>query len=158
MPQTLCPALVGRREELEALTRTLWGGSGGVVALVGEAGIGKSRLVREMSRQAEERRMVAVCGRAVEAPRLPYRPLADALMSACRRSGLPTGAELAPYRTALGRLVPDWRSEATGWPESPLVLAEGVLRLLTALGGDRGTLFAVEDLHWVDRETLGVLE
>ena len=158
MRQTLCPQLVGRRDGLDVLTRALSGGSGGVVAVVGEAGLGKSRLVRETLREARVRGVVEVCGRAVEAPGLPYRALTEALMSACRRSGLPSGAELAPYRTALGRLLPEWRSEATRWPESPLVLAEGVLRLLKALGGDGGTLFAIEDLHWVDRETLGVLE
>jgi DNA-binding CsgD family transcriptional regulator len=155
----LCPALVGRRLELEAMTRVL-DVAGGAVAVLGEAGIGKSRLIRQLCGLARDRGWVVVTGRAVQARRpLPYRPLAEALITACRRSGLPDDAQLVPYRAALGRLLPEWhRPELAGSAESTVVLAEGVLRLLKALGGDAGLLLAVEDLHWADPETLDVLD
>ncbi|MGK5113397.1 MULTISPECIES: AAA family ATPase [unclassified Geodermatophilus] len=160
MAQTLCPALVGRRQEMDLLTRVIDGGRGGVVALIGEAGIGKSRVVRELCQYAEGHAVSVVTGRGVVARRaLPYRPLAEALMGACRRMGLPDDARLVPYRAALGRLLPEWhRPEFAGSAESSLVLAEGVLRLLTVLGGGRGVLLAIEDVHWADLETLNVLE
>lgn len=160
MAQTLCPALVGRRQEMDVLTRVIDAGRGGVLALLGEAGIGKSRVVRELCRCAEGRGAAVVTGRAVPARRpLPYRPLAEALIAACRRSGLPDDARLFPYRAALGRLLPEWHEpELAGSAESSLVLAEGVLRLLTVLGGGTGVLLAIEDVHWADPETLAVLE
>ena len=88
VPQILCPALVGRRRELEASVRMLDAGCGGAVVVLGEAGIGKSRFIRELIRYATDRGFVVVSGRAVQArPPVPYRPLAEALAGACRRLG-----------------------------------------------------------------------
>jgi DNA-binding CsgD family transcriptional regulator len=160
VPQILCPALVGRRRELEASVRMLDAGCGGAVVVLGEAGIGKSRFIRELIGQAADRGLVIVSGRAVQSrPPVPYRPLAEALAGACRRLGLPADAELIPYRPALGRLVPEWhRPERDAAPESAVTVGEGVLRLVKALGGESGAVLVAEDLHWADPETLAVLE
>ena len=51
MRQVLCPVLVGREEELRVLLEALDGavaGRGTTVVVTGEAGAGKSRLVREL--------------------------------------------------------------------------------------------------------------
>jgi predicted ATPase len=160
VPQILCPALVGRRRELEASVRMLDAGCGGAVVVLGEAGIGKSRFIRELAGQASDRGLVIVSGRAAQSRQpVPYRPLAEALAGACRRLGLPADAELIPYRPALGRLVPEWhRPERDTAPESAVTLGEGVLRLVKALGGESGAVLVAEDLHWADPETLAVLE
>jgi hypothetical protein len=60
---------------------------------------------------------------------------------------------------ALGRLVPEWLlTEPVSVAESPVVLGEGLLRLLRVLAGKRGCLLVLEDLHWADPESLAVLE
>ncbi len=51
----LCPALIGRSLERDALAATLDAAQGGTVFLLGEPGIGKSRLVRELAEQARGR-------------------------------------------------------------------------------------------------------
>ena len=160
VPQILCPALVGRGAELEASVRMLDAGCGGAVVVLGEAGLGKSRLVRELAGLARGRGLVIVSGRAVQSRQpTPYRPLAEALVGACRRLGLPADSGLIPYRPALGRLVPEWCGlDRAAVPESVVTLGEGVLRLVQALGGEGGAVLVVEDLHWADPETLGVLE
>jgi hypothetical protein len=59
----------------------------------------------------------------------------------------------------LARLLPGWDGTDTAATVDPLVaLGEAVLRLLREIGGEHGCLLALEDLHWADRDTLGVLE
>ena len=68
--QVLCPILVGRHTEIQALESALdeaMAGRGGCVVVTGEAGIGKSRLLRELARLAGDRHVPAVTGRAVPA-------------------------------------------------------------------------------------------
>jgi DNA-binding CsgD family transcriptional regulator len=156
----LCPTLVGRQAELDMLVGLHDARHGGAAFVLGEAGIGKSRLVSELADRARARGVLVLAGRAVEARQpMPYRPLAEAMAVACRRIGLPNAAELIPYRPALGRLIPEWRRPGlANSAESAVVLGEGVLRMLRVLGGDTGVLMIVEDAHWADVETVEVLE
>jgi DNA-binding CsgD family transcriptional regulator len=161
--QVLCPVLVGRDKEtghLQAALAAAEAGHGGTVLLTGEAGIGKSRLVREIARAAGARGFTVLTGRAVAgAVPTPFRPFAEALVSAGRAGRLPVSAELDPFRPALGRLVPEWRQPvAAAGDESLVYLGEAVLRLLRVLSPDAGCLLVLEDLHWADRETLALLE
>jgi DNA-binding CsgD family transcriptional regulator/tetratricopeptide (TPR) repeat protein len=163
MRQTLCPVLVGREEELQVLLDALdraAEGHGGTFVVAGEAGVGKSRLVREVSRRAHSRGLPVLAGRAV-AGSVPvaFRPLAEALLGELRRRGQLDLPELGPFRPALGRLVPEWRPrEPVPDVGSPVVVGEGLLRLLGALAGERGCVLVLEDLHWADPESLAVLE
>ena len=163
MPQVLCPVLVGRDEEARRLRAALAAagtGRGSTVFLSGEAGIGKSRLVREIARAAGESGLPVLAGRAVAggAP-TPFRPFAEALTSAGRAGRLPAGEELGPFRPVLGRLIPEWRPpQPVPGEETPVFLGEAVLRLLRALAPQSGCVLVLEDLHWADQETLTLLE
>ncbi|HTQ92041.1 MAG TPA: ATP-binding protein, partial [Streptosporangiaceae bacterium] len=67
MPQVLCPVLVGRDEEgrrLRAALTAAGDGRGGTMFLAGEAGIGKTRLIREVVRTAGEQGLTVLSGRA----------------------------------------------------------------------------------------------
>ena len=155
--------LVGRDEELRRLKTALAAmaaGHGGTVLITGEAGIGKSRLVREAVAGAGARGAAVLAGRSVAGGvPTPFRPFAEALASAGRAGRLPHGQELDPFRPALGRLVPEWRQpRAASGDDSLIVLGEAVLRLLRGLAPDAGCLLVLEDLHWADRETLALLE
>jgi DNA-binding CsgD family transcriptional regulator len=160
--QVLCPVLVGRDEEarlVQAALAAAEAGRGGTVLVTGEAGIGKSRLVRESTRSAGGRGFMVLAGRAVAGGvPTPFRPFAEALASAGRAGRLPGGRDLDPFRPALGRLIPQWRQPQVAGDESLVYLGEAVLRLLRALSPDAGCLLILEDLHWADRETLALLE
>jgi DNA-binding CsgD family transcriptional regulator len=159
----LCPVVVGRDRELALLrdrVSAASAGQGGVVGLVGEAGVGKTRLCHEVTRVANEAGMRVLSGRAVpgETP-VPYRPLTEALLAAFRGSAPPEAADLIGFHGQLGRLVPAWRgATADVTDESPLLLGEAVVRLLRVLGADHGCVVILEDLHWADAETLAVLD
>jgi DNA-binding CsgD family transcriptional regulator/tetratricopeptide (TPR) repeat protein len=159
----LATRVVGRDAELATLydaLDTAAGGAGGIAFLVGEAGIGKSRLAAEVDGAARERDMTVMRGRAVPGTSpVAYRPLVEALCAAVRATGVPDSPELAPFRPTLARLVPEWRVERLEQADDSVIdLAEAVVRFLRALAGDGGCLLVLEDLHWADAETLTVVE
>lgn len=155
------PSLVGRDPQLSQLDSALAEarqGRGGVVFLVGEAGVGKSRLAAEAVGGALGAGMRVLRGRSsTTGPAVPFRPLTEALMPLFRGGEPLDDAALGPYRPVLGRLIPEWD---TGERESSsmVILGEAVLRLLLAAGRGQGQLLLLEDLHDADPETLGVLE
>ncbi|MFJ1756104.1 AAA family ATPase [Kitasatospora sp. NPDC088134] len=130
------------------------------VLVLGEAGIGKSRLAGECARRAGALGLAVLRGRgSASTAAAPFRPLAEALSSHLRRTGPPQDAELLPYRAALSPVVPEWRTgEERGRPEQVTELAEGLLRLLAAIGREAGCLLVLEDVHDADPGTLAVLE
>ena len=161
--ELLCPTVVGRDQEWQEIRSALdrlADGRGSTVFLAGEAGVGKSRLLREAAAEGTRRGALVLTGRAVERDSpLPFRPIAEALFSHLRKSGPPQVPELAPFRPILGRLVPEWRlpDESPG-EDSLVVLGEAVLRLLATMGERVGCILLLEDLHWSDAETIEVVE
>jgi AAA ATPase domain/Bacterial regulatory proteins, luxR family len=161
--QTRAPSVVGRDTELRVLDRVLADARvsrGGAVFLEGEPGIGKSRLAAEASGRAYAAGMRVLRGRcSTIGPTVPFRPLAEALLSLSRLRDPEVDIALGPYRPVLGRLVPEWSTgDSQQGGESLVVLAEGFVRLTTVLGRDSGCLLILDDLQDADAETLAVLE
>jgi len=152
---------VGRDGELRLLGRAITDagrGQGGAVFVLGEAGIGKTRLLREAERAAVAAGAVVLRGRASN-PSDQFRALAEALFSVLREPDMPEDHEFAPYRSALSRLVPEWRvRRLPGADDSLLVLAEGVLRLCGRFGRAGGCVVLLDDLHEADEDTLAVVD
>ncbi|HEY0637322.1 MAG TPA: AAA family ATPase, partial [Pseudonocardiaceae bacterium] len=160
--QTRSPIVVGREAESGVLRRAIGdarGGRGGAVFLVGEPGVGKSRLAATATGLAFDAGLHTLRGRgSVIGPMVPYRPLTEALLSLLRAGDLPDLDELGGYRPVLGRLVPDWATPGATTGGSVVVLAEAVLRLLAIAGRGRGCLLVLDDLQDADAETLAVVE
>jgi DNA-binding CsgD family transcriptional regulator/tetratricopeptide (TPR) repeat protein len=131
------------------------------MAVLGEAGIGKTRLVGDLARAAADRQVPVLAGRAVDAATpVPFRPLFEALAGWSRDGGPGAHPELADVREVLSPIFPAWRpAEAEpSYPVSAMELGDAVLRLLTGIAGDRGCVLLLEDLHWADPDTAAVLE
>ena len=161
--QILCPVVVGRDRELSTLVELVEAAvrrrRGGALFLVGEAGVGKSRLARAAREAADDRGCRVLWGRAVAAGRpVPYRPLAEAIHSVLRGGRPPDAPELRPFLPALGRLAPEWDIDAGHTQDSVVTHGEAVLRLLRVLDRGSGCLLVLEDLHWADADTLAVVE
>lgn len=156
-----CPVLVSRADEMARLRGALalpTSGHGGVFVLRGEPGVGKSRLAATVLAEAEQAGMAVLAGRAVRsAAPMPMRPLGEALLAWLRTGTVPDDRRLAPYLPALGRLAPQLGTAPDDGSSSVMLVGEALLRLAAALGGS-GALLLIEDLHWADPETLGVLE
>lgn len=153
--------LVGRAAELARLRRALTrahGGRGGAVAVLGEAGIGKTRLVDEMAHEASHQGFRLIAGRAHESERiLPF----GLWIGALRASGAPFDREAleaigTPWRRELARLFPELgaRGAARSGLDDHLRIFEAVAELLTALARRRPILIVLEDLHWADDTSL----
>jgi tetratricopeptide (TPR) repeat protein len=154
-------AVIGRDEELaqlDALRRRAESGRGAVVLVRGEAGVGKSRLLAELVARSRHAGACVLVGRAVEGGGA-FRPLSDALLAQQRRGALPTSGAVGPLAGALARLVPGWAPamELGEGTDLPLLVSEGVLRLLGLLDGTPGVL-VLDDLHWADADSLTVLD
>ncbi|HEX4833573.1 MAG TPA: AAA family ATPase [Trebonia sp.] len=155
--------MVGRDAELSTIAaalRSAQGGAGGAAFIVGEGGIGKSRLASAAADLAYAQDMRLLRGRGSSiGPMVPFRSLTEALMSLMRGGDRAELAELGPYLPVLGRLIPDLGQPSPGGDGGSLVvLAEAVLRLLAVVGHERGCLMVLDDLHDADPETLAVVD
>jgi DNA-binding SARP family transcriptional activator len=154
--------LIGRDAERRRLEEAVAAGERAVIAILGDAGIGKTRLTRELAAIAMEAGFHVIVGRCHDAERiLPFRPWVEAL----RNGGL------VQDREALAKLAPMWRAELVRlFPEvappdaAPPAGGENVLQLFEALGrlildasGRGGLTIVLDDLQWADEMSLRFL-
>src|SRR6266571_2298630 len=135
---------------------------GGALFLVGEAGIGKTRLAHEALALAREQGFLVLegCAYALEG-RLAYAPILAAFGPFLRRLDSSRQARLVSGLPDLGRLFPDLRLPAA----EPLGdaalektrLFEAVARLIERLAQETPVLLVVDDLHWADPASIELL-
>ena len=131
-----------------------------VVLLVGEAGVGKTTLLREALRQAESRGFAVAAGAAVPgASGLAFAPIRSALRALSDTYGREHLEELVRRRPGVEALLPLSAAEphAGAHPE-PGELYVRLLDLIAEVTEHRPLLIALEDLHWADRSTLELMQ
>lgn len=158
------PRLVGRERELarlrEALARVE--SRGGAAFVLGEPGIGKSRLLDELRTAAHlpaDRFLVGACTPA-RGLAMPYGAVTGAFRPLLRERGRAWFGEilgsdltdLAPILPTLGR-----RSARRPDGDLPARVIEAVHAVLGALAVEGRVVLAIEDLHWAPDSTLGLL-
>ncbi len=147
----LAEQLVGREGELRVLEAALDRGSG-AVEIVGEPGIGKTRLLAELETIADARGCLVLSGSASELERdLPFWIFADALEEYVR--GLPP-AVLAPLGDELDRVL---GLSAGGVADERHRAHQAVRELLELLGARQPLVLMLDDLHWADPGSLELL-
>src|SRR5262245_49257633 len=161
------PAIMGRligREEENAQLRTAWAaaarGQGQVALVVGEAGIGKSRMLGEVAARAIRESGRVVLGRSYESEQiLPFGPWVDGLRTGRVLDDEALLARLNPaWRAELGRLVPELTVSGQAAPAGDrLRLFESVLHLIERLAAAQPLVLGLEDLHWADDMSLRLL-
>ena len=163
------PVFIGREEEMAALARLLDRAQreDPAFALIGgEAGVGKTRLVRELAEQGGGLGFLVLTGQCVElgAEGLPLAPLVDALRTLARTMPPDELADvLGPAGAGLARLLPELapaarRSRPAGRGDCRRRSCWSmVLGALGRLSEEQPVLFVIEDLHWADQSTLDLI-
>jgi class 3 adenylate cyclase/tetratricopeptide (TPR) repeat protein len=166
-------SFVGRRRELDLLETLLAkakGGHGQIVGLVGEAGVGKSRLLLEFRRLLQGEHVTYLEGRCLSyGQSILYLPLVDILkryfaiendsdqrikervIDGVEQVGLDAAA-IAPYLSSLllGRMDDEMLQEVA--PEVRRKQTFEALRaLLLASSRSQPLVLVIEDLHWLDQ-------
>lgn len=161
------PAFVGRRAELEAFDRALDAlriGRGGIVLLLGQPGIGKTRIASEFASRAEAAGFDALWGNCQEQPGLPSLwPWVQIARSLLDRAG---------EEATSSDLLDELKAVASGGPaassnEAParaadddrrFVVFDALLQALSHQSNRRPLLAILDNLHLADASSLRLLE
>lgn len=160
---------VGREEEVGLIAGHLeeaLSGKGGMIAVGGEPGIGKTRLAEEMLLYARSRSCLTAGGRCYSPEwRRPYEPFAEIFRQLLKGPGRDRLLALSPFwRACAAQIVPEFALDQKGpaLPAIPLEqekqrLFEAIIRLLLDLSKTDPLVLLFDDLHWADDETLQLL-
>jgi DNA-binding SARP family transcriptional activator len=159
---------VGRSEEFGILVaeyHSARGGSARAVAVAGEAGIGKTRLVEQFLRWVLLEGADVLRGVAFEATGgLPYGPLVGALRERVDRERAPDDLLGDMWLSELSRLLPELMERYPDLPPptndetaAKARLFEAVATLVAALAERKPVVLFVDDLQWADVATLDLL-
>ena len=160
---------VGRAEEFGALVggyQAARSGEAGAVALLGDAGIGKTRLAEEFLAWAREEGADVLSGPSNEAGgRLSYGVLIGAIRPRVECERAPDDlledvwlSELSRILPELGDRYPDLPAPAGNEAEARTRLFEAVSRLVMALAARSPLVLFLDDLHWASRASLDMLQ
>ena len=181
--QAAATQLVGRHAELAMLGQQvarLLQGEGGVVTIEGEAGIGKSRILHELTRLDVVAAVRLLEGRSVSLGKsLSYHPFVDLLSRWLDIASNAGDATLARLESRIAVLAPDLKQELIPFVATLMglqlagsyaervagiegeamerLLVRSMRELLGRLAADRPLVLVFEDVHWADESSIDLL-
>ena len=143
-------------------------GHGGLVMLVGEPGIGKSRMIDEFTEHARTDGAVVLTGACFEGEwSPPYAPFVEAIetyvksrrsRAAPGRSRLRCRTDRTPRARPASEVLRDVPEPAALQPdEERFRLLDAVSQLLVAISQRQPVVLVLDDLHWAERGTIAML-
>ncbi len=162
--------LVGREkklEELKELLHTTTLGEGQTVLICGEAGIGKTRLVSELSKHARTKKIRTLTGACVHRMKsYPYHPFVEALQEYFQLKGVEGVQKLESF---VDTKAPELRAQISvlkvflnleGQETAQVVnreeLLQSIIKLIERAAAERPLILFIDDLQWADEDTLSL--
>jgi len=167
-PRQLITPFVGRHREYETLVQAYRQATDNtlqVVSMVGNAGLGKTRLAEQFLAWAAQQGADVLVGRSFETSAgLSYQPLTHLLRQRIERENAPDDLLSDLWLSQLTRLLPELRDRYPDLP-SPTQeentarqhLFEAITRLGQALAARQPLVLFIDDWHWADTASLDVL-
>ncbi|MBK8014051.1 MAG: protein kinase [Deltaproteobacteria bacterium] len=162
-----CVGRAGEVAQLEQWAAEVADGRGAIVLIEGQSGIGKSRLVGELSKIIRKRMHVlrGVCASERTAAYGAIQPILDEIATIAGRSSPDVveriiGAEarlIHAISPKLGRMAGAAQVDQSNPAERRLRLHKAVVGVIGRLALSRPLMLVVEDLHWADSSTLELL-
>lgn len=152
------PVFAGRQQELAVLlddAHQARNDGATAVLLTGEAGVGKSRLLREYAARSPMARVVTGGCLELGGDGVPFAPFVTVLRRLVR--DVPAAELGAVRRHELPRLLPELGALPEQPDEGRARLFEEILTFLEAAAGRGGLAVILEDLHWADPSTRALL-
>lgn len=164
----LTTPFVGRHRENEKLVKVYRQATSKtlqVVSLVGNSGIGKTRLAQRFLTWAATEGADVLYGRSFETSAgLSYQPLTHLLRQRIERENAPEDLLSDLWLSQLSRLVPELRERYPDLPEPTQEeatarqhLFEAITRVIQALAARQPVVLFIDDWHWADTASLDVL-
>ncbi|MFN7971200.1 MAG: protein kinase [Acidobacteriota bacterium] len=171
MPKLFPSRFVGQQVSLDVLTRMLdkaSRGQGKMALVVGEAGIGKTRLVQELAAGTDRSQLLVLSGGCFEREGVYYQPYVEMIGEYVRRIGRTSkrdqlmerlyDADLFPLMRELSRsddgIAPAPGPHGPAGSEERVRLFEAVTRLIADFAARRPILRHLDDMHFADELTL----
>ncbi len=157
---------VGREKERQLLAGRIdaaRAGSGGLVLVSGEPGIGKTRLAMEVCDQFDD--AITLVGGCHDGDVVPFAPFVEVLTEWVRRNPSDTvRAVLGRDAAVVARLAPAIHEVVDTGEPLPVPAEAETARLLDAVGqvftrlsAQAPLVLVLDDLHWADEATVGML-
>ncbi|MEM4160377.1 MAG: tetratricopeptide repeat protein [Thermoplasmata archaeon] len=147
---------VGREKELDilrnALEKTRNTGAGNVYIITGQMGVGKTRLIQEVSKTAEKMGYAVMLGRSLDEKAVPFLPLIEAFEKYSTKPEenskyLPTGL--------VGAEIEE-REELIGFTREKIRMMEAIMRRFSEISKKQPVMLILDDIQWADTGTLSV--
>jgi len=185
LERSIYSEMVGRDKELDRLELQLLkaiNGEGSIVNIIGEAGIGKSRLVAELKNREVMKRVTLLEGRAISTGRnLSFHPIIDLFKQWARIGEDDTGSvALSKIETAVRHVVPEDLDEVLPFVATLMgmklsgryaervkgiegealekLILKNIRDLLRKATEQNPLVIVTEDLHWADTSSIELME
>jgi len=185
LDQQIVSEMVGREKELNMLEVQVLkaiNGEGSVVNIIGEAGIGKSRLFTELKNRDVIKKVTLLEGRAISVGRnLSFHPVIDILKQWAQiREDDSEAASLSKLETAIRQVHPEEMQEVLPFVATLMgiklygryaervkgiegealekLILKNMRELLIKATELRPLVIVIEDLHWADMSSIELME